>query len=366
MKSSVRLGRLFGIDIRVHATFLLIVGWALWNGWSEGGWREGVWSAVFVLCVFAGIVLHELGHSLVARRFNVATQAITLFPIGGLAGLSRMPRRPWHELWIALAGPAVSLLLAGGLLLARQMGPPAGAFPRGGATGGALLDSLALANLVLAIFNLIPAFPMDGGRVLRAFLALFLRYEQATAIAAVAGQVFATIFAAFGVYRQQPFLVALGVFLIVLARREHAAVRMQARLGGCRASDLMDPGALQLSPDAPIAVAATWQGLDNSELPVLYDGRLVGLVDPDATRKAVREGRGDESVSAIMRRRFIALPPDAPLAEIAPWLPRGGQRAYPIIGAGDYLGMLRVAAVLEAGGANGGRRARVGRTIDLG
>jgi len=311
-------------------------------------------------------VLHELGHSLVARRFNVATQAITLFPIGGVAGLSRMPRRPWHELLIALGGPAVSLLLAGGLLLARGLGAPAGPFPRGGATGGALLDSVALANLVLALFNLIPAFPMDGGRVLRATLALFLRYERATAIAAVAGQIFATAFAAFGLYRRQPFLVALGVFLIVLARKEHAAVRLQARLGGHRAADLMDPDALRLSPDAPIAVAATWQGRDYSDLPVLADGRLVGLLDPDATRKAVREGRGAEPVAAVMRRRFIALPPDAPLGEIAPWLPRGGQRAYPIVGAGDYLGMLRVATVMAAASPNGSRSSRGGLTIDLG
>lgn len=365
MKSSYRLGNLFGNEIRIHATFLLIIAWALWRGWSEGGWREGVWSAIFVLCVFAGIVLHEIGHSLVARKFRVNVHAITLFPIGGVAGLSRIPRRPWQELLIALAGPAVSAALAGLLLLARGLGQPADPFPRLGATAGALLDAVALANLVLAAFNLIPAFPMDGGRVLRAVLALFLRFELATAIAAAMGQILAVAFAAFGVYRGQPFIVALGVMLILLARRENASVRLQARLFGRLACDLMDRSAPRFAPDAPIAEAADWQNHDYCDLPVLVHGELVGLLDPDLVRRAMREGRGADPVATVMRRRFMALPPDAPLSEIAAWLPRGGQRAYPVVENGGYLGLLRVETVLAA--ADGVLQPRrSGLRIDLG
>lgn len=365
MKSSYRLGNLFGIEIRIHVTFLLIIAWALWRGWNEGGWREGVWSAIFVLCVFAGIVLHEIGHSLVARHFKVNVHAITLFPIGGVAGLSRIPRRPWQELLIALAGPAVSAALAGLLLLARRLGHPAVPFPRIGTTAGALLDAVALANLVLAAFNLIPAFPMDGGRVLRALLALFLRFDLATAIAAAMGQILAVGFAAFGVYQGQPFIVALGVMLVLLARRENASVRRQARLSGRYVSDLMDLNAPRFAPDAPIAAAADWQLHDYCDFPVLVHDELVGLLDPDLVRRAMREGRGAEPVASVMRRRFLALPPDAPLSEIAGWLTRGGQRAYPVVENGGYLGLLRVDSVLAA--ADGLERpSRSGLTIDLG
>ncbi len=366
MKRSFRLGQLFGVDIQVHATFLLIVLWYFWTGWREGGWRRGLGSALFGLCLFGGIVLHELGHSLMARRFGIATRSITLFPIGGVAGLAKIPRRPGHELAIALAGPAVSFALAGLLLAARGGWPAWASLAEGPRSLGGLLDLLAVANFALGAFNLIPAFPMDGGRALRALMAWFVSYERATAAAAYAGQAFALALAALGVYIGQPFTVALGVFLIVLARREHGQVRMAAALGERRACDLMDVGAFAAPPDLPVATALAAFGADGGEIPVVAEGRLVGLLDLPSARRALRAGRGESPVSEWMRRRFIVLPPDAPLREIAPWLARGGQSAYPVAAGGVLLGMLRAADVRIAGARPRRPAASGGWRLDFG
>ena len=354
MKSHVRIGRLFGIDIRIHATFLLIVAWAAWIGWREEGWQQGLWSAVFVVCVFACIVLHEIGHSLAARRYGIAARTITLYPIGGVAGLTRLPRRPSHEMTIALAGPAVSLAL-GGLLLGCSGGRVNwDHVMRGPSSLMGLIETLAVSNFVLAGFNLIPAFPMDGGRVLRALLSLVLGYERATVVAAVAGQIFAGLFVVLGALARQPFTIALGVFLALLARGEAALVRRHARLGDRLVADLMDVPAPWIAADAPLASLEEWPVPGGVELPVMFNGRLVGLLDPATVARARREGAEDLPVYDRMRRRFVAVPPDGQLREIIAWLPRTGQRAYPVVENGACVGLLRLSDVLEAAGGRRG------------
>jgi Zn-dependent protease len=186
MKWSWKLGRFAGVDTYVHASFLLLVGWAAWAAWTGAGTGIAVLLGLaFLVGVFASVLLHELGHALAARRYGIRTRGITLLPIGGLAQLEGEPRTPKQELVIALAGPAVNFVLAAGLyVIVAITGLP---------TWG-LLGSLLVANLSLGLFNLIPAFPMDGGRALRALVATRVGGPRATEIAVWIGKVAAIAF----------------------------------------------------------------------------------------------------------------------------------------------------------------------------
>ena len=232
-KHSLHLGRYLGIDVFVHWTFSLLILWvALFAGEMKlflGGPGPAIF---FVLAVFGCVLLHEFGHSLAARRYGIGTRKITLLPIGGVAELERMPRDPKQELVVAVAGPAVNVVIAlllgfagtlGGWLFASEIG-----------SLGHLLTQLFVTNIVLIIFNMIPAFPMDGGRVLRAFLSMRKGHLRATEIAAGIGQSFAFLLGLLGVlnFTTQPMLVILALFVWRAASMERDMVRAQAGYRG--------------------------------------------------------------------------------------------------------------------------------------
>jgi Zn-dependent protease len=233
MLRSWKLGTAFGIGIYVHPTFVLLPLWALGNTWfGGGGLVQCVYSLVLLFAVFACVVLHELGHALMARHFGIPTLRITLSPIGGVAQLERMNDRPWEEFWIALAGPAVNVgiafllfwpLLLGGIfsdLLSRP-----GQFARF-VDGHNLLLLLWLSNIMLVVFNMLPAFPMDGGRVLRALLATQLSQLQATCIAVGLGTVLAILFGSLVTYfARSPWPLLIGGFVFIVGHYELAALR---------------------------------------------------------------------------------------------------------------------------------------------
>ncbi|MGO9115367.1 MAG: site-2 protease family protein [Thermoguttaceae bacterium] len=228
MNYSWKLGRLCGIDLRLHWSFLIVPAWVAFTSLAAGATLASAINVVFfILAIFACVLLHEMGHALAARRFGIATRDITLLPIGGLARLEGMTRSPRQELAIALAGPAVNVAIAGvlwlGLLLHGGMTLPSSLAP----VAGSFLARLLIVNLSLATFNLLPAFPMDGGRVLRAVLASFISYERATQIAASVGQGLAVCLAVIGLFGNvNLLLVALFVFLA--ARSEADAVASRA------------------------------------------------------------------------------------------------------------------------------------------
>jgi Zn-dependent protease len=232
MAWSWKLGRLAGIQIRVHATFVLLVGWIFLTQLLQG---HGVASAggvvVFLIGLFGSVVLHELGHALTARRFGIGTRDITLLPIGGMARLDRMPHDPKQELWVALAGPAVNFILAAFLYMSLAATGNSTPLTSVAVTTGPLAQQLLMANLTLGVFNLIPAFPMDGGRVLRALLALRIDRPRATVIAANIGQGLALVFGAIGFFTN-PMLVFIALFVWIGAAGELSAVERQSALTG--------------------------------------------------------------------------------------------------------------------------------------
>ncbi len=230
-----RLGTAFGIGIYVHWTFLLLLGWVGWESTKHAPPETAVYMLGLTLAVFGCVVLHELGHALMARRFGIATRDITLYPIGGVARLERMSERPVEELLIALAGPAVNVVIALLLFTGLSILEPFSLeqlLP--GWYGESFLGTLMIINTGLVLFNLIPAFPMDGGRVLRALLATRLGLLRATQIAAGLGSVLAVVFFIAGL-KVGVTMTLIGIFVYFAGQQELAAVvrrDQQRRWGG--------------------------------------------------------------------------------------------------------------------------------------
>jgi len=232
VKWSFRLGSPFGIPVNLHLTFLLLLGFLGLGEWAGGGFAAALSMVVTISAVFGVVVLHEFGHALTARWFGIATRDVTLYPIGGVARLERMPRDPSQEMWIALAGPAVNLAIAGllGAWLALT-----------GFAGGDLVSRLIAINLGLAVFNMLPAFPMDGGRVLRAVLARRVGHLAATETAAMVGKGMALLFGIAGLF-WNPVLVFIAIFVWFGAGQEVMAARVPAWV--------REPG--PFAPSAPV------------------------------------------------------------------------------------------------------------------
>ncbi|MBX9701274.1 MAG: site-2 protease family protein, partial [Acetobacteraceae bacterium] len=213
MTWSFPIGTVQGTVIRIHLTFLLLLLWIGGTGFAQGGAPEAITSVVFVCLLFLCVLLHEFGHVFAARRYGVRTPDITLLPIGGVAQMERIPEKPSEELVVALAGPAVNVVIAALLFLALGGVPSMQAAAELHSPGHGILERLAWVNVTLVVFNLIPAFPMDGGRVLRAFLAMRLGHVRATQRAATIGQVVAFGFGILGLFGGNPLLVFIALFV---------------------------------------------------------------------------------------------------------------------------------------------------------
>lgn len=289
MKSpwSISLVRVAGTEVRVHITFLILLAWIGSAYWKTAGPAVAVGGVLLICGVFFCVLLHEFGHVFAARRYGISTPRITLLPIGGLASLSRIPRRPLEELVVALAGPAVNVAIAVVLLLLGRLAPgwdlPIVVPDLVGSEQGGYLQQLLWVNLVLVVFNLIPAFPMDGGRVFRAFLAMFMNRETATRIAAALGQTIAVFGGFYAFTSGQPILALIAVFIFLAAGAEARLVRSEFLLEGIRAADASMSAFHVLGPDDSLGRAEKLL-LDGSQVdfPVVDErGVCIGILTRD-------------------------------------------------------------------------------------
>ena len=300
MSWSLPIFRIAGIQLRIHITFLLLIAWLAFGYYAEGGSAVALGRVLFVLLLFVCVVLHEFGHAIAAKNFGINTPDITLLPIGGVARLQRMPEEPRQELIIALAGPLVNVVIA--LTLFAVVGWR-GLAAQATMGGPDLLAQLLVINVVLVLFNLLPAFPMDGGRVLRALLATRLSYARATQVAANVGQGFAFIFGFIGLL-WNPFLLFIALFVYIGASQEAALAQMKDVSRRFPVSSAMVREFRTLSGDASLqeavdALLATSQ----HDFPVVDDtGGIAGLLTRQDLIAALRKNDPALRVGDVMRR----------------------------------------------------------------
>jgi Zn-dependent protease len=348
MKWSWRIGTFGGIGIYVHATFFLLLGWIALSHWIQHQSLIPTLAGVaFILALFLCVVLHEYGHALAARRFGIATKDITLLPIGGLARLERMPDKPNQELWVALAGPAVNVGLAailGAYLFVSGHFEPVSQI---NLTHGDFLERLLFANLFLVGFNLIPAFPMDGGRVLRALLANRMEYARATRIAAGIGQALAFVFGFVGLFTN-PFLVFIAFFVWIGAAQEALSAETKSALGSASVKDAMITNFETPSPDDELAEAVKLV-LDGSQqdFPVLEQRHVTGMLLRSDMIAALAKGSVYAHVRNVMRENFPMAAPDEPLQSVFARFHETEAATVPIIEDGRLVGLITRENVAE-------------------
>ncbi len=338
---SWNLGTMFGIAIRVHVTLLVLFSFIIIASPVRGGFALAAIDLAIVTAVFAIIVVHELAHALVARRFGSTTKEILLLPIGGIANIDKMPRRPSHELLVAIAGPAVNLVAAGGLALALGL---AGVdyVPATTADLQSFAAQLLWINLGLAAFNLIPAFPMDGGRVLRAVLAMVWGYTRATRIAVSIAHVIALGFIGLGIVFD-PMLALIGFLVWVLARQELATITVRDRLRGTVARDAMIRSLDPVDPDDdPCNVADRMLGDGVRLLPVVDGQRVLGVI---TTAGIVRRLHGRDPHDAIrgVTHEVPVVSGDTPLVKVVDAL--DDAEAVLVVDDGALVGLLTLALI---------------------
>jgi Zn-dependent protease/CBS domain-containing protein len=337
MTWSIPIGNVGGTILRVHVTFFLLLLWIAITYYVQGGTQAAIHGVTFLVLVFACVVLHEFGHVLAARRYGVQTPDITLLPIGGVARLSRIPENPGQELVIALAGPAVNVVIA--VLLYVVLGAlPTLAGAELEKSGIDMLERLASVNLFLFLFNLIPAFPMDGGRVLRALLAYRMSYARATHIAASIGQGVAFLFGLLGLFGN-PLLLFIALFVYLGAAAEAHSVQMRQVARGMLAMDAAVTRFESLSPLSRVADAV--QALIHTtqhEFPVVDGaGQLRGVLVRDAMIRALMEQGPDVAVTEIMTRDIPVVQPRQSLEEAIRLLQ---EKSAPAVGVVDAAGRL--------------------------
>ncbi len=323
MRWAIRLGRIAGTDVRIHLTFFLLLAWLAAEGYEAGGPREALSVVLLVCLIFLCVLLHEFGHALAARRYGIRTPDITLLPIGGVARVERMPENPRQEIVIALAGPAVNVVIAGVLWIGMAL---TGHVIRPGspALEDSFADTVLRVNVMLLLFNLIPAFPMDGGRVLRAVMTMKLGHAKATRIAAQIGQAIAVMlgfvgalgFAPLGI-PPSPMLILVAVFVFMAAANEAGTAQLQSFTRGLSVSEAMVTEFKSLPRNASLGEAAdVLLHTSQHEFPVVDpDGTLRGIFTRSELVAALRESGPETSVLGVMREDFPIVHPRTPFQD---------------------------------------------------
>ena len=348
MGSSYKLFTIRGIAIRLHITFPLILLWVgLQFGLRTGALESALFGVIAISLLFVLVTLHELGHSFTAQYFNVQVKQIILSPLGGVAQLNEIPENPIQEFIIAIAGPAVNIafaLLMGAAVLAfgLDISDPLRALSGlGGLTLTSLFIYVFYYNIILALFNLIPAFPLDGGRIFRSLLAMRLEYVKATSIASIVGRVVAIMLGLYGLFSGSIFLTFIAIFIYTAGRQESQMVRVRSILRGVKAGQAHTTSVYLLKPDSTVQQAANlmiYGGQRN--FPVVSDGRLVGFLPYSDLSQAMRTAAPHTQVINIMRRDISPVAPEDDLFEVQRRLGQLQLEALPVAVEGRFLGLI--------------------------
>lgn len=348
MRWSWKLGTFSGIGVYIHATFLLLIGWILLTEIGHGV-ANALLAVLFILLLFTCVALHEFGHALMGQQLGIQTRDITLYPIGGVARLERIPRDPRQELLIALAGPAVNVVIAAALFIGLLISGQVIRVQGFSVEGSSLIVNLMMANVMLVAFNLLPAFPMDGGRVLRAFLATRMEYGKATQTAAAIGQAMALGFGLIGLLNPGGvWFLFIAFFVYIGASQEAAMVETELAFRGVPAGRAMMTRFATLSPDNSLAQAVE-QLLAGAQhdFPVVEDGRVVGML----TRSSLIQTLSERGPGALVAEAMSAAPPTASpsdsLEAVFQQMRGADTQAVPVLQDGQLLGLLTMENIGE-------------------
>ncbi len=340
-RGSWRVAVIAGIPIRVHLTFALLILWiALSSAVAGLGPTATVVGVILVFVVFAIIVIHELGHALMARRFGVRTREILLLPIGGIASLERIPDRPTQELAIAVVGPAINLVIAG--LLWLGLTATGHTVHLGAATslGGMFAVQLMWINVALAAFNLIPAFPMDGGRALRALLSLRLGRGRATEIAGTLGKLFALVLGIYGLIAS-PWLALIAVVIWLGARQELQTTRVREAIRDVPVSAAMNRQIHTVAPEESLEEAARWLvASGQNQVPIVDHGAPVGVLTRGDIATGLARGGTVSSVAAAPHHEAMVVGPADPLIDVFDVLTHSPETVAVVVEQGIPIGIL--------------------------
>lgn len=341
---SIRVGRFAGIDVFIHWTFWIIIGWIFLLHFRGGqGFEAGLRGIVFILALFLCVVLHEFGHALTARRYGIKTRDITLYPIGGVASLEGMPDKPVQELAVAAAGPlvnvAIALILGVYLIASGQFDEIAMTDPNA-ISDIPFVFGLFAANVMLFAFNLIPAFPMDGGRMLRAILSFKLNKLKATQIAAGIGQALAILFVFLGFFLNF-WLVFIGLFVYLGAGREAAFEKTKSLLTGLTVKDAVMQTFTILSPNDDLGHAVdSLLDSQESDFLVTEGNRPVGVLSKNGIIKGLSENGRHAPVSEFMNREFLVVDPDMKLQDLLQIVAVSGQNIAVVSDGRSIVGLI--------------------------
>jgi Zn-dependent protease/predicted transcriptional regulator len=351
MRGAFKIISIRGIRLYVHWTFLFLIGWVvLVNARMGNDIIQLSWSVMFILAVFACVALHEFGHALMAARFGIKARNIVLLPIGGIASIEKFPDNPRQELAISLAGPLVNIIIAGLLWLLFLPGTAFWSMPADASImhGHDFMANLFIANLALAFFNLIPAFPMDGGRVLRALLGFKLNYIQATAIAAAVGRIIAIGFIAMGILLMNPFLPIIGIFIIFSAGTEEYYLRLKALVKDIRLNEVLMYDYQSLQTNSTVHEAADTLMNNHNKYFVLMDGaRPVGSIHRLEIVKAMADKNYKEPLKNLVKEELEYLDGNTAVDTVLEKLARNDERIFPVMDNDQFVGVVNLSHIIE-------------------
>jgi stage IV sporulation protein FB len=341
MTWSFPVGRIFGSEIRIHATFFLLLLWIGLSAYLEGGARDAAINLAFILALFACVVAHEFGHALMARRYGIETPDITLLPIGGLARLDRMPDKPAQEIAVALAGPAVNVVIWAVLVFVFGANTPLDQLENIDDPGVGFFARLAAVNLFLVLFNMLPSFPMDGGRVFRAILSIPLGRVRATEVAARTGQIMAFGFGLLGLTGGSPILLLIAIFVFLAATAESSDVALRDMVRDVPARAAMITSFETLTPEDSLQAAGnSLLRTTQAEFPVVdAGGRPLGFLTRDAIFRAMSSDPAPHDVADVMQGDCPMVGLATPLEEVLTVLNQPGTPAVAVVNpAGALIG----------------------------